>query len=145
MSNEKAIQGTYSDFKIIKSRSVAQIIVEVPLEKAEEIVDIFGLPQPEQELWVGVIALNKKAIINNKEATQAIQMAGMLCRNENFGIWLRENRGMKDINPTKHEDIANGLRAILGIKSRTEFQNNPELIYAFNNLKSEYDQFLANS
>jgi hypothetical protein len=34
MSDRSATMGTFSDFKIIRGRKVAQIVVEIPLERA---------------------------------------------------------------------------------------------------------------
>ena len=52
-----AIAGTYSDLKFIKSRSVAQVVVEVPIERAADVVALFGTPQPGGEVWVGMARL----------------------------------------------------------------------------------------
>lgn len=132
----RAIQGTYADFKIIKSRSVAQMIVEVPLEQANEVVELFGLPRPNEELWVAVAALHK-VTVNRTGANEAIQRAGMLCRDPAFGKWLQEAKNMP-IDPDDPDSIANGLRAILGIRSRTEMHDSPETVKAFNRLVAEY-------
>ena len=52
-----AIQGNYSDLKTVKTRSVAQMIIEVPIEQGEEIVRIFGFPRPGQEIPVAIARL----------------------------------------------------------------------------------------
>ena len=53
-----AIAGTYSDLKFIKSRSIAQVVVEIPIERAGEVVALFGTPQPGAEVWVALARLN---------------------------------------------------------------------------------------
>ena len=75
MSDHKVIQGTYSDFKIIKTRSVAQFIIEIPLENASHAIDMFGLPSPECEKWVAVAMLNEVSIRKDESAIKAIQSA----------------------------------------------------------------------
>ena len=44
MTTNKIIQGTYADFKIVKTRNVAQMINEIPLENAQEAINMFGVP-----------------------------------------------------------------------------------------------------
>ena len=43
----KPSAGTFSDFKIVRGRKVAQLVIEVPLEKANEVLAALGgVPQP---------------------------------------------------------------------------------------------------
>ena len=141
MNTNKVVQGTYSDFKIVKSRNVAQVVIEIPLELANEFIGMFGVPRPDEEIWVAVAELNRRVLESRGEATKAVQQAGMLCRNAQFGKWLRDHRGCPETDPENHESIADGLRAILGIRSRTEFHNSPDLVTAFNRLKGEFDSW----
>ena len=134
----RVIQGTYADFKVIKSRKVAQMIIEVPLEAANNLVEMFGLPRPDQEQWVAVAALDLVSSNRNEEATKAIQLAGMICKDADFGKWLKEVKNMQEVEPEKHDSIANALRALLGIKSRTDMNNSPDTVIAFNRLLGEY-------
>ncbi len=133
-------KGTYSDFKIVKTRNIAQIIVEIPLEQAEEFVTMFGMPTPNMDKWVAVARLNDEVIEKNDEALRAIQTAGILCKEEKFGIFLKEQKGIKEVNPFSSDSIANGLRAILGIKSRTEFHDTENRV-AWNRLLNEYENW----
>lgn len=142
--NAKVIQGTYADFKIVKTRNVAQFIVEVPLEQANAAVNVFGLPDPTSEKWVAIAMLNEHVIERNESATKAIQVAGMLCREAQFGKFLRDHLGMREVEPMNSQSIADGLRALLGIKSRTEMHDQPETVVAFNRIKGEYDKWLMN-
>ena len=48
------IQATYSDFKVIKTRQVAQLIFEVPLEMGERAIKQLGMPMPDREIWVEI-------------------------------------------------------------------------------------------
>lgn len=71
VSNAAAIQATYSDFKIVRGRKVAQIILEIPLEQANGFVTGFGMPNPGSETWVAVARLNQKAIQHKDDGVQA--------------------------------------------------------------------------
>jgi hypothetical protein len=143
MNTNRITKGTYSDFKIVKTRNVAQIIVEIPLEQAEEFVTMFGMPTPNMDKWVAVARLNDEVIEKNDESTIAIQKAGMLCKEEKFGIFLKEEKKMNEVNPFEPESIANALRALIGIKSRTELHNKENRII-WNRLLNEYEQWLLN-
>jgi hypothetical protein len=57
MTDKAVISGTYSDFKIIRSRKVAQLIIEVPIEQAQALITALGLPNPAEETWVAVARL----------------------------------------------------------------------------------------
>lgn len=58
MMEHAAIQGTFADLKSVKTRSVVQMVVEIPIEQAEQIVRAFGFPQPGAEIAVAVARLN---------------------------------------------------------------------------------------
>jgi len=134
----RAIQGTYADFKIVKTRSVAQVIVEVPLESANEVVEMFGLPRPNEELWVAIAALHRQ-VKTSAGSNEAIQKAGMICRDAAFGRWLRDAK-IFAIDPDNPDDIANALRSFLGIRSRTEMHDSPDTVKAFYRLIAEYGE-----
>jgi hypothetical protein len=54
-----AVAGTFADFKIVRGRKCAQIVVEVPLEHADAALrTLGGLPNPASERWVGIAPLN---------------------------------------------------------------------------------------
>ena len=77
---------------------------------------------------------------HNDEAISAIQRCGIMCKDENFGLFLKNVRKLDEINPKDPESIANGLRAILGIKSRTELRDETNRI-AWNRLLNEYESY----
>ena len=56
---DAVIKGTYSDFKLIKTRNVVQMIIEVPIEQANQITTKFGMPQPNEEKWVAVALIKR--------------------------------------------------------------------------------------
>lgn len=58
---QAVIQGTFADLKTVKTRSVVQMVVEIPIEQGAEIVRAFGFPQPGQEVNVAVAKLQPNA------------------------------------------------------------------------------------
>lgn len=69
-----AFQGTFADFRMVRGRKVAQIIVEVPLEQAGAALEAMGgLPMPEESRWVAVARMN---LPTGNKATAVGQVAG---------------------------------------------------------------------
>ena len=140
MSDEPtmAITGTYSDFKIIKSRSVAQVIVEVPLEEANNVIEVFGVPRPDAEQWVGIVGLRRDKMVSKSMATKHIQQAGIMARDESFQGWLKAVKGFEDVVIGSTDSAAEAMRALLGIRSRTEMHSRPEVVEAWRRIYDEY-------
>ena len=46
---QAAFKATYSDLRFVKSRKVAQIVLELPLEQADGFIQAFGTPNPRQK------------------------------------------------------------------------------------------------
>ena len=63
-----------------------------------------------------------------REIKKMISSAGMLCRNEDFGIFI----GAED---NTEESIANTMRAKLEIQSRTDLRNNSEAREKFKKIR----------
>lgn len=53
-----AMRCSYSDFRLVKTRSVAQVVLEIDIARAEEFVTAFGLPIGGEERPVGLALLN---------------------------------------------------------------------------------------
>lgn len=61
MQNDEptALQATYSDLKIIKTRGAFQLIFELPLENFNDAMAVLGgAPRPDREVWVAIARLN---------------------------------------------------------------------------------------
>jgi hypothetical protein len=57
------IRGTYSDLKIVKTRRVFQVVIELPLEQFSHAMEVLGgAPLPDREVWVAVARLNERAL-----------------------------------------------------------------------------------
>lgn len=58
-----AFHASYADFKLIKGRKCAQIILEVPIEAADAaLTALGGVPQPHIETWLAIARLDTKAV-----------------------------------------------------------------------------------
>jgi hypothetical protein len=53
-----AFKATYSDWKLIKTRGVVQVVMEVPLSEADAAYQILGgMPDFSSERWFGIAPL----------------------------------------------------------------------------------------
>jgi len=50
--NMKHLQGNYSALKFIPTRSVIQVIVEIPIEMGDKVYSVLGFPNPKAEIPV---------------------------------------------------------------------------------------------
>tara|TARA_R100000278_G_scaffold117467_1_gene97470 strand:+ start:350 stop:772 length:423 start_codon:yes stop_codon:yes gene_type:complete len=133
---QAVIRGTYADFKLVKTRNVVQMIVEVPVEEAERVTATFGIPHPQEEKWVAVALLDTRKVENNTRANKAIQQAGILCKEISFGEFLKHK--VPEVNPKDQNSIANGIRTLAGVKSRSDFKNNETALKIWERLYDEY-------
>lgn len=134
---DAVITGTYSDFKLVKTRSVAQIVIEVPIEKAQEAIALFGVPQPGAEVPVAVARLNdtkeeQKSLPPPKkhwgEMSRA-QRAGILCADERFQEWLGVYTG---------EGAANEVRRLCNVDSRATLDKDSAAAAQFDRMETRY-------
>lgn len=58
MSRPIAFQGSYCDLRFVKTRSVAAITVEIPIEQAAAFIAAFGTPNPAVECPVALARIN---------------------------------------------------------------------------------------
>lgn len=152
------ILGTYADLKIIKTRGVVQLVVEIPLERGKEVTDLFGLPQPNAEIPVVVARMDPKTLKAETNVVQIedhrpapedaeeephkprplSQIAAIFCNNVVFQKFIQEESDGWDHRPTSDE-AAEWLRANCGIKSRTELNTNAEAAARFRKIRGQYE------
>lgn len=141
------IQGNYSDLKFIKTRSVVQIIIEVPIEQGEAVVKAFGCPQPGSEIPVAIARLmpdNEEKLEPAKRHFDDMprsQQAGILCNDETFQKWLMGEPPFPDSSEIDRvEYTASTLRDRLGISSRIELSSNDAAAEKWDSMVVEYRQ-----
>jgi hypothetical protein len=144
--NRAALTASYSDFKLIKTRMCIQLIFEIPLEQANQALEVLGgMPNPASECWVAIARLEQEGGgANTKGQTRdvttpppvasepqgaprksAAQVAGYLCTLPQFQAFLIESYddlwrgGDSEETPDKH--VAAGVVCQLcGVRSRSE-------------------------
>lgn len=100
--------------------------------------------------WVGtryMVAMSRIGDDDQPEASdytircnRAIQSAGMLCRNEAFHTFLVESGyAPEEVGDIPPETVcADALRALLGVKSRSDMRTNKEALEAFETLRDDF-------
>jgi len=73
---------------------------------------------------------------HKSEGDKAVDIAGLLCRNERFIKWMHDSGHSEGESPWH---TAEAIRSFCGVKSRAELATNEEARHTFNNLKHEFE------
>lgn len=123
MTEPAAFRATYSDLRFVKSRKVAQVIVELPIEDAGRFVEAFGAPNPATETWVAIARLQEPEKAQEKPAKKAwkdlppSQQAAIRSGEISYWRFLEERYGNEITSP---DDATLQIRRACGVASRTE-------------------------
>ncbi len=123
MTGPAIILGTFADLKTVKTRSVVQVVVEVPIEQGKQVVEAFGFPQPGAEIPVAVTRVEPVAVTEKSKRPgrpfadmPPSQQAGMLCTDSSFMRWANPDK------PT-HEGTRMAILNWCGISSRRQLNS----------------------
>lgn len=152
MTANAVVAGTFADLKTVKSRSVVQMVIEIPIERGASVVEMFGFPQPGEEVPVAVARLMPTAAeAPAKPPAEKPKPAGQkwdeckyakqvstACGDPEFREWLRERAGSVAV-PQRDEAVAE-VKRIIGIASRKELDADPEgpAVQRWNELHGEF-------
>ena len=145
MTDKPALfQGTYADFKVIKTRKVAQIVVEVPIEAANDALEALGgVPRSDKEVWLAVARLDLKPVQAPPERPKRpysyTQQAAIRCNEPVFHAFLNEVKGY-DVGEKEH--AATAVKHLCEVKSRADFDKDEEAGQRWRALESEYAAWL---
>lgn len=128
MSERRALAGDFADIRTVKSRSVVQVVIELPIEEGESIVKLFGFPQPSKPVRVALARLSDTPQI---EATaepvdgrehgpfntlSPTLQSVLRCKSPGFWTFLREKRGRHEV--ADETAAATYVRRECGVNSR---------------------------
>ncbi len=132
MTDRAAIAGVFADMKSVKTRSVVQMIVEIPIEQAEAVVQMFGYPKLGAEVPVAVARMvepkdeepQRRAEIVGEDKPKrtfddmpSSQVAALLCERDDFWKYLE----WEFAKPCKsNDDAAARVRTWCEVNSRRE-------------------------
>jgi hypothetical protein len=153
MNTPAAFKATYSDWKLVKTRGVVQVIFEVPLADSDTAYEILGgMPDASKERWFGIAALRgerQEPIIDAPEEKQSKNwrelqpsaQAGIRCAEPIFWAFLKEELNMKDQGSA--DNAASFVRAHCKVNSRAHFNTNPAAKAVWQSLDNQYQAWKA--
>lgn len=142
MNSPAAFKATYSDWKLVKTRGVVQVIFEVPLADSDAAYEILGgMPNQSNERWFGIAALKSQqeeapesrqdqAASPNDDSdgprrewreVQPSAQAAMRCDQAPFWAFLREECNER---VATSDDAATAVRKLCAVNSRAHFNTN---------------------
>jgi len=143
MNEPRVIRATFSDWRPVKSRKVLQLILEVPLERTNSVLEMLGAPLPDSETWVAVALLDKNVALAEKaEPTEGERIrtrAVLLCREPQFQKWILSNDD-KCVWGDPEQSAKVRLCEWCNIASRAELATNKEAQHKFLEMETQYMQ-----
>ena len=149
MTDKAVIQGTFADLKTVKTRSVVQMVIEIPIEHGAMIIDAFGFPRPGEEVPVAVARLDPnvakaapappekpKTRFHDKPLSA---QAGIRCGDEEFWRFLRSRNVACESDPVTQAAVY--VRNYCAVKSRSEIANGCAAGDRWALLNMEYEQW----
>lgn len=161
-----AISADFADFRQVKSRKVAQLIFEVPLEQLPEVMEVLGWPRPDGNIPVGIARLVAEIGPDSRGGSNTTQggspqsasgegqdirrtyarseMAAILSRDAQFQEWFNSQYDFGDnpIIPATADQayiLTNArLKLNLRIKSRSELDTDPSKGEAWDKLYNSF-------
>lgn len=145
MSSPAAIQATYTDMKLVRTRSVAQLVFEIPIERAAEFIEAFGVPVPGKEVWCAIARLNAEQPKAEKPAKRwedlsPAQQAGMRCNEMSFRRFLDEEGHLQPCETV--DDAAEAIRVHCGVRSRSDIGKTSASLSEWQKLDRDYQMWL---
>jgi len=140
-----AFRGTYSDWRLVKTRGVVQVVMEIPLADADSAYQILGgMPDASKERWFAVAPLSdaKQLPVLSLPAKrewrdlEPQQQAGIRCNEPTFIAFLQEQK-FCDWHETNN--AADCVRLICGVQSRSELSTNQKARMIWHGLDNQFE------
>jgi hypothetical protein len=144
-----AIKATFSDFRLIKGRKQAQLVLEIPIEEADNaLAALGGIPQPQSDHWVAVARLNGVAKpepeLKEKRRWEDLKLsmqASIRCNEPAFHEFLLLKwPGFQEIDTS--DQAASALRIMLNVGSRSGLNTDPVAAEQWKDLDRSYQAWL---
>lgn len=155
------VSGSLAEIRFVKSRSVAVLCVEIPIEAAEDAIGKFGIPLPGQEIPVAVARLNLGKEVSHvtgrlnesppgsglgakdtgksdraKEAYRALDEMGRAVTRA--GIMAADRNFWKWVGCSDEDGAAHYIRNSLGIDSRAKIGTDGAAYREYLNLEHQF-------
>lgn len=152
-----ATSGTFSDFKMVRGRKVAQIIIEVPIEAADAALrSLGGLPNPAEERWVALALMSLVPVpqavpVVEQKALPApdrkrwgdmlpAQQAAIRCGEPEFQRFLAKTicRDNGWAEPVNSDEAAQVLRHVCKVESRSVLNHDADAEGRWKRLENDF-------
>lgn len=150
MTAPAAIQGTFSDFRTVKGRKVAQLVIEVPVEQADAALRALGgVPQPHDPKWVAIARLDPKAASKADEPRERkawadlppAQQCAIRCEDHAFRLFI--SKYCEDPAIQSSQQVAAVIRHLCGIGSRADLNTNHRARVVWHNLDRRFEETIG--
>ena len=162
MTGPAAFRAVYANWKLIKTRGMIQVVLELPVEQADAAYEVLGgMPVAGKERWFGIAA------IRNPEATPGVsdpapaqvpqprperakrdwrdlpasQQAALRCNDATFRAFLNETQC--DGWAVTSDLAADCVRSACAVNSRSDLDTNHKARVIWHQLDSQYQAWLA--
>ena len=160
-----AFMGVYTDLKFLSGLKVARVTLEIPIERSQEFIGMFGTPDRTNPAWCAIAKIDpalmrgdvpatpepvaEPVVTETKRSDSLAWLAGVKCRDFDFCRWMYkahrqvvvdlERAGIVEEGGDYSDNAPKVLRAILGVKSRAELDKDPTAADRFKRLLTDYD------
>jgi hypothetical protein len=131
---DAAMQADYCDLKIIKTRKVIQVVLEIPQEAGNAFIAAFGLPRSDGNVPVAIARLDTRAVAEKPKGGKLAQRAGIVCGEPGFKKYLLSHHPYIEALGTP----AQYLRSYCGVVSRAELDHDAGAAKLFDEMMREY-------
>jgi hypothetical protein len=140
---DAAMQADYCDLKIIKTRKVIQVVLEIPQEAGNAFIAAFGLPRSDKNVPVAIARLNEPTLLDldvvkqigkRPKGGKLAQRAGIVCGEPGFKKYLLSHHPYIEALGTP----AQYLRSYCGVVSRAELDHDAGAAKLFDEMMREY-------
>jgi hypothetical protein len=143
MNKPAAFRASFSDFKLVKTRKMAQLIFEVPLEAVDEAYKVLGgMPNPSEERWFAIAPLKTEPEVTREKKSWndllPSAQAAIRCEEPTFRAFVRE------MHREHHsDDIAQSVRDLCEVNSRKDLNTNHQARVLWTQLDNQYQAWKA--
>lgn len=140
-----AFRAIYSDWKLIRTRGVVQVVMEIPLEVADAAYRVLGgMPNPGESAWFAIARLDPEKVTATKPAADkkrwhdmpAAQQAGILCAHPAFITFLREQYRDYVVDEASAKKC---IHELCEVSSRSQLTaDHPRSLRYWNDMVAEY-------
>lgn len=159
MTTRAAIKGSYAHFQLVPTRKVVKIVIEAPIEQAQQVIDALGFPGATEEQWLAVAKLDPTRAQDPSDLETRVKRweddkisteqppkpekpkssnriaAVMLCKYPLFWQFLTKT----DWVTSSEEGAADYVRKRCGVASRTELDGNKEAATKFWKIHGQFE------